>query len=535
MSKLGRTSMGLLAVVLLPAGMLCAGENAAYKQTNIVSDTMGFARVTDSNLANPRGVAFLAGHGFAVSDEKAGVATLYDLSGNIQRAASIPAAGGSSAFSTPTGVVANRTPGFMIDQEGARAASRFIFAAADGTISAWDGRSSTAVLTVDNSMAGAMYTGLALITNSSGSFLLAPDFRNGRIDVFDSNFQAARLEGDFADAMLPAGFVPFGVHSVSSEGVELVVVAYAKQDGARRFVVTGAGNGFVDLFDVNGNLLRRVASNGELNAPFGVALAPDGFGPFGGALLVGNFGDGTINAFNFGTGDLMGRLHDGNGNVITNASLGDLMFGQLAGSAPGALFFTAGLANGEHGLFGSISAVAMSQTTADFSIAASQSAITMTAGQSMNINVTVTSMNGFNAAVDLSCSGQIPQVSCTYSPASVMPASGGTATATLTISAAAATGTGNGGPYGMAVPLSGLALFSGVLVGAPGLRRRFGNAWLRRLIGPFALLVLLAALLVTSACGGYKAPAAQATSTTVMVTGTSGTLTHSASVTVTVN
>ena len=534
MSKFGLMSIGLLAV-LCPAAMLCAGENAGYKQTNIVSNTTGFAKVTDSNLADPRGMAFLAGHGFAVSDEKAGVATLYDLSGNVQHTATIPAAGGSSAFSTPTGVVANRTPGFVIAQEGTRTPSRFIFAAADGTISGWDGRSEAAVQTVDHSMAGALYTGLAMITNSSGSFLLAPDFRSGRIEVFDSNFQAAQLEGDFADATVPAGFVPFSVHSVLSEGVELVVVAYAKQDGTRRFVVTGAGNGFVDLFDVNGNLLRRIASNGELNAPFGVALAPDGFGPFGGALLVGNFGDGTINAFNFGTGDAMGRLHDGNGNVITNASLGDLMFGQLGDSASSMLFFTAGLANGEHGLFGSISPLSTAQTTGDFSIAASQSALTMTAGQSMNIDVTVTSMNGFNAAVELSCSGQIPQISCTYSPASVTPASGGTATATLTISSAAATGTGNGGPYGMAVPLSGLALFSGLLVGGPGLRRRFGNSWLRRLTGPLALLVVLAALLVTSACGGYNAPAAQATSTTVMVTGTSGTLTHSASVTVTVN
>src|SRR6266566_3792263 len=299
----------------------------SYKQTNLVSDTQGLAPVVDPKLINPWGVAFLPGGPFWVADNGSGFATLYNQSGAIQGSYAIPGPNGSSA---PTGIVANT--------EG-------------GTILGWNG-GSAAVLALDNSASGAVYKGLALIQKGSSQFLLATNFNSGNVDIFDTTFKPATFTGTFTDPNLPAGYAPFGIEVINGQ----VVVTYALQDATKKQAVRQAGAGYVDLFDTDGNLVRRVVSQGNLNAPWGVTLSPLSFGAFGGDLLVGNFGDGTINAYNFTTGAFIGQMQDENGAALINAALWALKWGGGGASGdPNTLYITAGLGHGKHGLFSAIS------------------------------------------------------------------------------------------------------------------------------------------------------------------------------------
>src|SRR5262249_25152682 len=170
----------------------------------------------------------------------------------------------------------------------------FIFAAEDGTISGWNPQVdfTTAVLKVDNSATGALYKGLALASNTAGNFLFATNFINGTVDAFDKNFAHAHLSASFREPNIPTGFAPFGIQGIGGR----LYVTYAKQDEDRHDDVAGPGNGFVDVFDTNGQLVRRFASNGSLNSPWGLVIAPASFGTFANDLLVGNFGDGRVNA-----------------------------------------------------------------------------------------------------------------------------------------------------------------------------------------------------------------------------------------------
>jgi uncharacterized protein (TIGR03118 family) len=233
----------------------------------------------------------------------------------------------------------------------------FIFATENGTISAWNPAADpvNAILMVDNSAASAVYKGVALANTSSGPMLYAANFNAATIDVFDGNFSPIASAGAFTDPNLPGGFAPFNVQRYGQR----LYVTYAMQDNAKHNAVAGAGNGLVNVFDFTGNLLGRLVSNGPLNAPWGLALAPGNFGDFSYALLVGNFGDGTINAFDPCTGGFLGTLQDSTGaNIVINGLWG-LTFGngQSAGSAT-TLYFTAGIAGSgnveDHGLFGSI-------------------------------------------------------------------------------------------------------------------------------------------------------------------------------------
>lgn len=211
---------------------------------------------------------------------------------------------------------------------------------------------------------GAIYKGLAIDSRTAGQFLYATDFHNGKVDVFDSSFHAVTLAGTFTDPTLPAGFAPFGIQNIGGT----LYVTYALQDEDQEDDVTGPGNGFVDAFDTSGNLIRRVSSMGELNSPWGLALAPADFGRFSGELLVGNFGDGRIHVFDpekltaEGEFEAVGLLHSAAGRPIQIDGLWALQFGHgtSASSANGlttTLFFTAGPSDEDHGLFGSIVSV----------------------------------------------------------------------------------------------------------------------------------------------------------------------------------
>ena len=316
-----------------------------YLQHNLVSDLPGLADRVDPNLVNPWGIAFGPTTPFWIADNHTSASSIYDGNG-VQARTPVAILG------APTGIVFNFSTTDFVLTPGQPA--KYIFATEDGTIAGWNS-GATAVTKVDLSALGAVYKGLALGSSGGKNYLYATDFSAGRVDVFDANFIPVALGGSFTDPNLPAGFAPFNIQNVGGK----LYVTYAMQDAAKHDDVSGPGNGLVNVFDTGGQLLRRFAAKGPLNSPWGVVSAPAGFGGFGGALLVGNFGDGLINAFNPTTGAWLGPLQDGAGKAISIEGLWGLTFGN--GSKAGdtrTLYFTAGIAGGgtveDHGLFGSI-------------------------------------------------------------------------------------------------------------------------------------------------------------------------------------
>ena len=242
----------------------------------------------------------------------------------------------------------------------------FIFATEDGTIAGWNAsvNATSAVRVLDNTSyptGGADFTGLTLANNGTANYLYAADFATGKIDVFDSHFAPAALAGTFTDPGGDlAGYAPFNIQNLGGR----LYVTYAKQDSSHRNQVTGAGNGFVDVFDYNGLFIKRLASQGTLNAPWGLTLTPPSFGSYPNDLLVGNFGDGIINVFDPASGNFLGQLVNNSSQPITLPGLWSLVFGNGGGAGPAStLFFTDGLAGETHGLFGSLAGVDFNQST----------------------------------------------------------------------------------------------------------------------------------------------------------------------------
>ncbi len=359
---------GLAALVF--AGW-CSAANK-YVQHNLVSDIVGAADHTDPCLINPWGIAYSPTSPLWVSANGSGLSTVYDGNGSaatlivqVPGPGGAPSSGqqcGKTAFGagTPTGIVFNDSASFPL---GASPAS-FLFSSEQGVISGWNGAAaSTGKIMADRSAAGAVYKGLAIATRSEGPLLYAADFGNGKVDVFDGNMKLVSLPGAFVDPKIPAGFAPFNIQNLDGS----LYVTYARHDAAHHDDVPGPGSGYIDVYDLNGLLLYRLVAGGPLNSPWGLALAPAGFGDFGGALLVGNFGDGSINAFNAVTGVFLGALQDGTGNAIYVPGLWGLTFGNgsransaatPAGGDANTLYFTAGIAGPDtvesHGLLGTI-------------------------------------------------------------------------------------------------------------------------------------------------------------------------------------
>jgi uncharacterized protein (TIGR03118 family) len=249
------------------------------------------------------------------------------------------------------------TTGFLVP--GTSKPATFIWDTEDGTISAWTGGLTSpdqAVIAVDNpnpnTNTGAVYKGLVVGVNSNGVFLFATNFRAGTVDVFDHTYTKVTTSGGFADPKIPAGFAPFGIQNIDGN----LFVTYAKQNAQKHDDVAGPGNGFVDVFDTDGNLLKRLASRGALNSPWGVARASFAFGQFSGDILVGNFGDGRINVFD-SDGDFLGTLRDAKGKPISIDGLWNLTLGGGRNSSPSTLYFTAGPNGESDGLFGKITPV----------------------------------------------------------------------------------------------------------------------------------------------------------------------------------
>lgn len=345
-------ALGALAALLLPGGAAAGARNhrTVYRQLNLISDIAGVARITDPNLVNPWGMAASPTSPLWIADNGADVSTLYTggVHGSIPQIAPlvVDIPGGA-----PTGIVFNPTSGFPVTMGGTTGPSTFIFDSEAGVISAWM-RTNPLQPQAQQVAAtpGAVYKGLAIATSSKGPLIYASNFHAGSIDTFDQNFQPVTTAGGFTDPNIPAGFAPFGIQALNGR----LYVTYAKQDADKHDDVAGPGNGFVDVYDSDGHLLRRLVSGGDLNSPWGLVIAPRNFGAFGGALLVGNFGDGAIHAYDPRTGAELGQLMNSDGNPIAIDSLWALRFGNGVTGTPDSLLFTAGIGGEGHGLFGEI-------------------------------------------------------------------------------------------------------------------------------------------------------------------------------------
>jgi uncharacterized protein (TIGR03118 family) len=353
-------AMVLAIALLLPMSLqsaTAAGPRAGfYKVTPLVSDLPGVAAFTDPHLVNPWGISYAPSGPFWVSDNGTGLSTVYESNGMpTPTVVTIPTASGMGTGS-PTGTVYNNTSGFVIKQGNQSGPSLFLFDTLDGTISGWNPtvNPTSAVIAVNNS-SSASYTGLAIATNAAGTFLYAanslPSSANphGSIDVFDQNFNLTHLQGSFTDPNLPAGYTPYGIQAIKN----FIVVTYTPFPPK-----PGLGIGVVDVYDTEGNLMRRFATGGQLDLPWGIALAPASFGQFSNDVLIGNVGNGRINAFNPRTGAFLGPLTNQSGKPIAFPGLWGLIFGNGGqGGSPNILYFSAGIELYRHGLFGSIAAV----------------------------------------------------------------------------------------------------------------------------------------------------------------------------------
>src|SRR5437867_11178065 len=335
-----------IALPLLAAAILTAtsGRADSYGWTNFQSDIPGVATHTDPNLVNPWGMAVSSGGTIWVSDNGTGVSTLYHQDGTAASlVVTIPTAARNKEGGNPTGVVFNGTTFFKVTLNGNSQPSRFIFVSEDGSISGWSPLldETHAIIAVDNGTnkgsKHAIYKGATLGVANGHNFLYVTDFHTGRVETYDENFQPVN-PGGFIDSTLPAGYAPFGIRNFNGQ----IFVTYALQDSKKEDDVAGPGNGFVNVFDTSGNFIRRLVSNGNLNAPWGLALVE------GDELWIGNFGDGMINNYDPETGAFLGTINRADGTPLQFDGLWDLL---VLGDG---VYFTAGIADEEHGLFGLI-------------------------------------------------------------------------------------------------------------------------------------------------------------------------------------
>jgi uncharacterized protein (TIGR03118 family) len=343
--QVGRCAVGLITIAAL-SGISTAQK---YEQKNLVSDVPKVAVTLDPNLVNAWGIDFSGTSPAWIADNGTGLSTLYTGTGTIvPLVVKIPS--GSDSPSAPTGLVFNGTGLFSVKAHDLSGSAVFIFDSEDGIISGWNPTVNLhkAIIAVNNSDKGAVYKGLAIGTNSDGSFIYATNFHSGWVEMYDSNFKWVK---NFTDTSLPMGYAPFGARVLNGK----LYVTFALQDADAHDDVSGAGHGFVDIFDLDGNKIKRLTSHGALNSPWGLAIAPANFGQFSGALLVGNFGNGHINAFDPSTGTPLGHMLRPSGATLEINGLWGLHFGNGAAAGPtNTLLFTAGPNDESHGLFGTI-------------------------------------------------------------------------------------------------------------------------------------------------------------------------------------
>ena len=315
-----------------------------YSWTNLQSDIAGVATHVDPNLVNPWGMAVSPNGTIWVSDNGTGVSTLYHQDGTaVPLVVTIPTAARNKEGGNPTGIVFNSTPFFKVSLNGNSLPGIFIFVSEDGSISGWNPNldPTHAIIAVDNGTnkgsKRAIYKGATLGVANGHNFLYVTNFHTARVETYDENFQQVNPTG-FVDGTLPAGYAPFGIRNINGQ----IFVTYALQDAKKEDDVAGPGNGFVNVFDTSGNFIHRLVSKGHLNAPWGLALEEAD------ELWIGNFGDGIINNYNPTTGAFLGTINRADGTPLQFDGLWDML---VLGDG---VYFTAGIADEEHGLFGLI-------------------------------------------------------------------------------------------------------------------------------------------------------------------------------------
>ncbi len=347
------------AVLALGAAALATGARSkgygtslgSFKTHNLVSDQAGKADVMDKSLVNAWGLSFGTKPATPawIADNGTDVSTLYQGDVGSTPVSKVPLTvkipGGA-----PTGTVFNGSKSFVVRAGAKHGPANFLFSSEAGKITAWS--QGVPPLTTAQTVASAhnaIFKGLAIANTSKGPRLYASDFHNNKVDVWDGNFMKVHKKGAFRDSKLPKGYAPFGIDTVNND----IVVSYAKQDAKAEDDVSGAGHGFVDLYSKGGKLLKRFASRGALNSPWGIAMAPKGFGGASGDMLIGNFGDGKINVYSQ-SGAFLGPMKNAMGKPISIDGLWALEFGNGVIGTPKTLLFTAGPNDEQHGLFGDI-------------------------------------------------------------------------------------------------------------------------------------------------------------------------------------
>jgi len=344
----------IAAIVLIAASLsLATFANASssssssandFSWVNLQSDMAGVAQRVDPNLVNPWGMALSSSSTIWVADNGKGVATSYNADGSSTGlVVTIPASASNTEGANPTGIVANNTAFFKINSMP----STFIFVSEDGSISGYNAavNPTAAIIAVDNGATGAVYKGATMGVANGHNFLYVANFHAGTVETYDENFALqASASFPFADPNLPAGYAPFGIRQFNGQ----VFVTYALQDADKHDDVAGPGNGFINVFDTNGNFVKRLVSNGNLNSPWGLMIVSGTFNPFQNDLLVGNFGDGRINVYDPSSGAFIGTPTEKDGTPLDFENLWDLL--QLNNG----LYFSAGIGHEDHGLFGVI-------------------------------------------------------------------------------------------------------------------------------------------------------------------------------------
>ena len=533
--RITRLFLACFAMAAAPA-MLPAQTAGAYVTTNLISDGSVPATTMDPLFLNPWGMS--VSPNWWISANGSGLNFVVPPSLSIAFKVVVPNAATGTVPGQPTGAVTTAGATGMVLPNGTKAS--FLFSTLDGTISGWNGKLGTAgaisQIVVNNAAANAVYTGLAALNTGSASYLLVPNFGAGsKVEVYDNTFKPATLAGSFTDPTLPAGYSPYSIHVLGTQ----IFVAYAVRTSAAPYnEVLAPGNGLVDVYDTNGQFVARAVTGGNLNAPWGVALAPATFGPFANDLLIGNFGDGKINVFDPKTYAYLGQLTDGTGNTLVYLSLWDLLpggtpnsSGSKSGGTVGTVYFTAGLAGEAHGLLAGIANDSTTAGTATFAASSSSATFAVTAGSSVQTTVALAPIYNFNGSVSLACPGAPNGVTCTFSPAQLSLNGTMPATTTVTIQ------TQKGNVAGLAEPSSGRMVWAVLLPVAMlvGLRRRRLLMGRPKLFASVVLLTLAAGLM--SACSSAGITYLQGTpagAQIVNVVATSGGISRQVPITLTV-
>jgi uncharacterized protein (TIGR03118 family) len=538
---------GAAALTLTLATAAAMAQTAgSYSLTNIISDGYVPATVTDPGFVDPWGIS--GPTDFWIDTAVTGYSYVNYASGTILFKTSVPAASGTGP-GQPTGTVFNSTTGFLLSN-GSKAS--FLFASLDGSIWGWNGKLGTtgsiSLKAVDNSAAKAVYTDIALDPSAGGTVLLAANFGAGaKVEVYNQSFAPATLAGSFTDPNVPAGYAPYAVHVISNQ----VYVTYMLRSTTTYSETLGPNTGFVSVFDVNGNFLKRAITGGNLNAPWGMALAPTGFGIYGGDLLVGNLGDGVINVYDPNSYAYLGQITDatgapilskypGAGSTSSYVGLWEIVFGNgvvngtpstTNAGDPNTLYFAAGLDAETHGVFGAISQNAATGGATNFGFSTSSPVATVANNASTSLTLAVAPINGFSGPVTFACSGLPANSTCTFSSPTLTVSPSASATETLTISTGGYKASNEGAPFGHFGSGSYTTLafmpFACVLLFA-------GRKKLR--INPRLMLVLIAAAAGTATLAGcsYTNTTTPAGTTAITVTATSGTTSHTSTVNLTV-